>query len=75
MLLLFFCLVLCEIEHYFLIFYLWLQVLNCHESVIYILAPLRYATIYGCSDTTIVLGAVGKVITSNNCIMLVAAVC
>lgn len=38
-----------------------LQVVNCHESVIYILAPLRYATLYGCSDTTIVLGAVGKV--------------
>lgn len=56
-------------------FYLWLQVLNCHESVIYILAPLRYATIYGCSDTTIVLGAVGKVITSNkNCILLNFAV-
>lgn len=39
-----------------------LQVLNCHDSVIYILAPLRFATIYGCSDATIVLGAVGKVI-------------
>lgn len=38
-----------------------LQVLNCHESAIYILAPLRYATIYGCSDATIVIGAVGKV--------------
>ncbi|KAH7844032.1 hypothetical protein Vadar_023520 [Vaccinium darrowii] len=33
---------------------------NCHDSVIYILAPLRYATICGCSDATIVLGAVGK---------------
>lgn len=40
---------------------LQLQVLNCHDSVIYILAPLRYATVYGCSDATIVLGAVGKV--------------
>ncbi|RVW30757.1 TBCC domain-containing protein 1 [Vitis vinifera] len=37
-----------------------LKVLNCHDSVIYILAPLRFATIYGCSDATIVLGAVGK---------------
>ncbi|RDY12564.1 Peroxidase 72, partial [Mucuna pruriens] len=36
------------------------MVLNCHESAIYILAPLRYATVYGCSDATIVLGAVGK---------------
>lgn len=40
----------------------YLQVGNCHDSVIYILAPLRYATIYGCSDATIVLGAVGKVL-------------
>ncbi|CAI8614071.1 unnamed protein product [Vicia faba] len=38
------------------------KVLNCHESAIYILAPLRYATIYGCSDTTVVIGAVGKFI-------------
>lgn len=37
------------------------QVLNCHDCVIYVLAPLKYATIYGCSDATIVLGAVGKV--------------
>lgn len=44
------------------------QVLNCHDSAIYILAPLRYATIYGCSDATIVLGAVGKVgLRSYNC--------
>lgn len=45
----------------------WSQVINCHDSVIYILAPLRYATIYGCSDATIVLGAVGKVTTVFYC--------
>ncbi|KAG6411023.1 hypothetical protein SASPL_129097 [Salvia splendens] len=39
---------------------LFVQVVNCHESVIYILAPLKYATVYGCSDATIVIGAVGK---------------
>ncbi|KAH7843188.1 hypothetical protein Vadar_013673 [Vaccinium darrowii] len=39
---------------------------NCHDSVIYILAPLRYATICGCSDATIVLGAVGKLVRSNS---------
>ncbi|GJU60237.1 TBCC domain-containing protein 1 [Tanacetum coccineum] len=38
----------------------YVKVVNCHESVIYVLAPLKYATIYGCSDATIVLGAVGK---------------
>ncbi|KAK9664580.1 hypothetical protein RND81_14G053200 [Saponaria officinalis] len=44
-----------------------LKVLNCHESVIYVLAPLKYATVYGCSDTTIVLGAVGKALRVEHC--------
>ncbi|XP_027068061.1 uncharacterized protein [Coffea arabica] len=44
-----------------------LKVINCHESVIYILAPLRYATVYGCSDATIVLGAVGKAVRVEHC--------
>ncbi|XP_057982488.1 uncharacterized protein LOC131167679 isoform X2 [Malania oleifera] len=43
------------------------KVLNCHDSVIYILAPLRYATIYGCSEATIVLGAVGKAVRVEHC--------
>ncbi|OMO55205.1 hypothetical protein COLO4_36131 [Corchorus olitorius] len=43
------------------------KVINCHDSVIYILAPLRYATIYGCSDATIVLGAVGKSVRVEHC--------
>ncbi|XP_048538742.1 TBCC domain-containing protein 1-like isoform X1 [Triticum urartu] len=43
------------------------KVLNCHDSVIYILAPVKYATVYGCSDTTVVLGAVGKVIKVEHC--------
>ncbi|KAF7804126.1 TBCC domain-containing protein 1 [Senna tora] len=43
------------------------KVLNCHESSIYILAPLRYATVYGCSDATIVLGAVGKAVRVEHC--------
>ncbi|XP_059668489.1 uncharacterized protein LOC132313638 isoform X1 [Cornus florida] len=44
-----------------------LKVVNCHDSVIYILAPLRYATIYGCSDATVVLGAVGKAVRVEHC--------
>ncbi|XP_074269073.1 uncharacterized protein LOC141592349 [Silene latifolia] len=44
-----------------------IKVLNCHESVIYVLAPLKYATIYGCSETTIVLGAVGKALRVEHC--------
>ncbi|KAH7578472.1 hypothetical protein JRO89_XS01G0386000 [Xanthoceras sorbifolium] len=43
------------------------EVINCHDSVIYILAPLRYATIYGCSDATIVVGAVGKAVRVEHC--------
>lgn len=43
------------------------KVLNCHESAIYILAPLRYATIYGCSDATIIIGAVGKAVRVEHC--------
>ncbi|XP_073261334.1 uncharacterized protein [Populus alba] len=43
------------------------KVLNCHDSILYILAPLRYATIYGCSDSTIVLGAVGKAVRIEHC--------
>ncbi|CAO2831811.1 unnamed protein product [Amaranthus hypochondriacus] len=44
-----------------------LKILNGHDSVIYVLAPLRYATIYGCSDATIVLGAVGKALRVEHC--------
>ncbi|XP_073045837.1 uncharacterized protein [Primulina eburnea] len=43
------------------------KVVNCHESAIYILAPLRYATVYGCSDATIVLGAIGKAVRVEHC--------
>ncbi|KAK4792281.1 hypothetical protein SAY86_022716 [Trapa natans] len=43
------------------------KVLNCHDSLIYILAPMSYATIYGCSDATIVLGAVGKAVRVEHC--------
>ncbi|KAE9615852.1 putative C-CAP/cofactor C-like domain-containing protein [Lupinus albus] len=44
-----------------------IKVLNCQDSAIYILAPLRYATVYGCSDATIVLGAVGKAVRIEHC--------
>ncbi|EMS64518.1 TBCC domain-containing protein 1 [Triticum urartu] len=52
-----------------------IKVLNCHDSVIYILAPLKYATVYGCSDTTVVLGAIGKVVKVEHCerVQIVAA--
>lgn len=44
-----------------------IKVINCHESVIYILAPLSYATVYGCSDATVILGAVGKAVRVEHC--------
>ncbi|KAG8070143.1 hypothetical protein GUJ93_ZPchr0006g46218 [Zizania palustris] len=44
-----------------------LKVLNCHDSVIYILAPLKYVTVYGCSDATVVLGAIGKAVKVEHC--------
>ncbi|CAM0910012.1 unnamed protein product [Alopecurus aequalis] len=52
-----------------------IKVLNCHDSVIYILAPLKYATVYGCSDTTVVLGAIGKVVKVEHCerVQIIAA--
>ncbi|CAL5048700.1 unnamed protein product [Urochloa decumbens] len=52
-----------------------IKVLNCHDSVIYILAPLKYATVYGSSDTTIVLGAIGKVVKVEHCerVQIIAA--
>ncbi|KAJ8645223.1 hypothetical protein MRB53_006971 [Persea americana] len=43
------------------------KVINCHDSVIYILTPLKYATIYGCSDATIVIGAIGKSVRVEHC--------
>ncbi|KAF5200789.1 Tbcc domain-containing protein [Thalictrum thalictroides] len=44
-----------------------IKISNCHDSVIYILAPLKYAAIHGCSDTTIVLGAIGKAVRVEHC--------
>ncbi|KAI3996962.1 hypothetical protein MKX01_021238 [Papaver californicum] len=44
------------------------KVLNCQDAVVYILAPLKYATVYGCSDATIVFGAI--VITATKRIII-----
>ncbi|XP_076905226.1 uncharacterized protein LOC143560919 [Bidens hawaiensis] len=45
----------------------FVKIVNCHESIIYLLASLNYATVYGCSDATIVLGAVGKAVRIEHC--------
>ena len=39
----------------------FMQIVNCHDAVVYILAPMKYASVYGCSDSIIILGAVEKV--------------
>lgn len=52
-----------------------IKVVNCHDTLIYILAPLRFALVYGCSDATIVLGAIGKAVRVEHCerIQVIAA--
>lgn len=51
------------------------KILNCHDSVIYLLAPVKYAIVNGCSDATIVLGAIGKDVRVEHCerVQLIAA--
>eukprot|EP00246_Nothoceros_aenigmaticus_P005287 TRINITY_DN17216_c0_g1_i1.p1 TRINITY_DN17216_c0_g1~~TRINITY_DN17216_c0_g1_i1.p1 ORF type:complete len:297 (+),score=38.21 TRINITY_DN17216_c0_g1_i1:2-892(+) len=40
---------------------------HCHDSVIYLLAPLKYASVFGCSDSIIVLGPTGKAVKIEHC--------
>ena len=39
-----------------------LRVLDCHDCVVYALAPLQYAQILGCSNTTLVVGAASRML-------------
>jgi TBCC domain-containing protein 1 len=52
-----------------------LRVADCHDAVVYALAPLAHACIVACSDCTIVLGAVGRCVRLERCerVTLVAA--
>ncbi|KXZ53345.1 hypothetical protein GPECTOR_7g1240 [Gonium pectorale] len=43
------------------------RISDCHEAVIYILAPLQAALVSGCSDCTVVLGAVGRLLRVERC--------
>lgn len=43
------------------------KVSHCHDSVVYVLAPLKYVSVFGCSDSIIVLGAVGKAVRVEHC--------
>ena len=44
-----------------------LRVTDCHDSVIYALAPLQYASVACCSDCTVVVGAVGRMLRVERC--------
>jgi Tubulin binding cofactor C len=43
------------------------RVLDCHDAVVYCLAPIDYATISCCTDCVIVLGAAGKAVRVERC--------
>jgi len=44
-----------------------IRVSHCHDAVVYVLAPLRYASIFGCTDCIVVLGATGKAVKVEHC--------
>ena len=44
-----------------------LHLTDCHDSVVYLLAPLKYAYLSGCSDCIVVLGAVGRLTRLERC--------
>ncbi|GIL89591.1 hypothetical protein Vretimale_1845 [Volvox reticuliferus] len=43
------------------------RITDCHEAIIYVLTPLQAAFISGCSDCTIVVGAVGRLLRVERC--------
>ena len=44
-----------------------LSLLGCHKAYIYVLAPVRFASIAGCTNCTVVVGAVSGCITFTHC--------
>jgi hypothetical protein len=44
-----------------------LKINFCQNAYIYVLAPVRFATLLGCSNCTVVVGAVRKCITVEHC--------
>eukprot|EP00245_Coleochaete_scutata_P005902 TRINITY_DN19890_c0_g1_i1.p1 TRINITY_DN19890_c0_g1~~TRINITY_DN19890_c0_g1_i1.p1 ORF type:complete len:624 (+),score=88.25 TRINITY_DN19890_c0_g1_i1:106-1872(+) len=40
---------------------------HCHDSVVYVLSNLKFASVIGCTDSIIVLGAVAKAVKVENC--------
>lgn len=52
-----------------------LRVSDCHDTVVYALAPLQFASVFACSDCTVVLGAAGRMVRIERCerVQLIAA--
>ena len=44
-----------------------IRILDCHDAIVYCLAPLQYTTISCCTDCIIVLGAVGSAVRLERC--------
>lgn len=44
-----------------------LTIMQCHDAVVYALAPVRYALITCCTDCVIVVGAVGRALRLERC--------
>lgn len=43
------------------------RIMDCHDAIVYCLAPLQYATVSCCTDCVVVLGAVGKAVRLERC--------
>ena len=43
------------------------RITDCHDTVIYVLAPLQYASIACCTDCTVVVGAVARMLRLDRC--------
>mmetsp|Transcript_707 Transcript_707/g.2084 ORF Transcript_707/g.2084 Transcript_707/m.2084 type:complete len:651 (+) Transcript_707:360-2312(+) len=44
-----------------------MRVSDCHDTVVYALAPLQFASVFACSDCTVVIGAVGRMVRLERC--------
>lgn len=43
------------------------RVSDCHECIVYVLAPMAFASVVNCADVTLVLGAVGRIMRLESC--------
>jgi TBCC domain-containing protein 1 len=43
------------------------RVADCEDAIVYLLAPMRYASIVGCTDCVVVVGAVSRAVRVERC--------